>query len=117
MQCNYVQENNTGVYFYASCPGTEFKGTLIGSSETGLHLHESAKIGVQPHHGNLWIAAPYNISAWHESTDLFFTLLSRFYVDGNTFPIYPENFIVPGSNQWFVDHQGQLFNGSVQILH
>jgi hypothetical protein len=100
MLCNITSGTHTGVYFQASCLDTEFKGHFFDRSEIGLHLNETAVIGIQEHHGNLWMDPPYNPSAKHDANDPNVVDFSQFIVSDQNYPLFAEQFQAVTSD-WF----------------
>lgn len=55
LSCNYVHNQNYGIYFGGSCGGTDLKGNTMHNNFEGLHLNSNAEIGQQIHKGNEFI--------------------------------------------------------------
>jgi hypothetical protein len=52
--CNDIDRTTNGIIFNGVAPDTEVRGNKIHNHKWGLHLDESAVIGVQDKRGNLW---------------------------------------------------------------
>ena len=111
LECNWVDNLQTGFFFYGMSPGTIFKSNLMNSqSSNGLEL-DHALIGVQSHKSNVWYGSTRRAKS--QFSNLQF---NRFIVDPVLQPPY-----IPGlingtfkpttypSNGWFLPELGFEF--------
>ncbi|MEZ4911286.1 MAG: PKD domain-containing protein [Saprospiraceae bacterium] len=108
LECNWVDNLQTGFFFYGMSPGTNFKSNLMNNqSSNGLEL-DHALIGVQSHKSNVWYGSTRRAKSQFSSLQF-----NRFLVDPVLQPPY-----IPGlingtfkpttnpSNGWFFYEYG-----------
>lgn len=100
IQCNTMDNWLQGMYVIGTCTATDaVKGNVFGAADEGLVIEDNSSIGEQTDlpeaKGNRWEGPFQSWAAKHnESVDLNFILGSRFTVNSNTTPLFPNPIFV-----------------------
>jgi hypothetical protein len=94
--CNHFNSATIGARFGGLCDATRFRGNAMQNNGEGLHLDNSAIIGDQVHHGNLWVNYAFQVGAANDNFGN--SALSRFFIPFLGLPYFP---VANPSSGWF----------------
>ena len=97
ISCNHLNSATIGARFGGLCNSTRYRGNAMQNNGEGLHLDNSAIIGDQIHHGNLWVN--YSLQEGAVNDNFGNEIFSEFIIHTPSLPYFP---ITNPSTGWFV---------------